>query len=100
MTALRVAYFLRRHPRVNGLINRGPVRRWLSAGVWAHLEASPGFNEGMARAQADFDVGRFYRFDTKTGLSIRNPDWPKGDSPSRSEYDILASRGALIEGEG
>lgn len=54
----RLLWFLVRHPR----LVRGPVRRWVSTGVWAYLEAQPGFNEGMRRAEADFAAGRGVRF--------------------------------------
>jgi len=32
------------------------------AEVWTALEATPGFNEGMERARADYAAGRFSRF--------------------------------------
>lgn len=80
MNALRVAAFFSRHKRLNRVVNRGPVRDWLSRSIWADLEAQPGFNEQMRAAEAEIASGRFYTLDPVTGDTHPNPDWPK-DGP-------------------
>ena len=51
-----------RTPKAEGTTTRvsqyAPASRSESTNVWRLLEASPGFNEGMERARADFEAGR------------------------------------------
>ena len=72
----RTIRFLQRHRTVARLLNRGPVRRYIAARVWSDLESTPGFNERMRQAEADIGAGRWFSFDTTTGETTPNPDWP------------------------
>lgn len=51
---------------------------WLGRARWAAMPAD--FLESIRQGQADIEAGRWYRFDTATGISTPNPDWPK-DGP-------------------
>jgi hypothetical protein len=71
--------------RVGRLIERtlyrwGPYKRLTGRRVWAEIERDPVASEGIARGQADLAAGRWYHFDSATGVSTPNPDWPK-DGP-------------------
>jgi hypothetical protein len=48
--------------------------------IWSELEEDPTFVAGMAQGEADIAAGRWFHFDTKTGETTPNPDWPK-DGP-------------------
>lgn len=75
-----------RHPRLLGQVHRilhrnrdeaCVVCRW----VWRRLEATPGFNEGMARARADMAAGRFVRY------RVSGNDLAREDDPTQSQVD-------------
>jgi hypothetical protein len=53
--------------------------------VWKQLESDPEFTANMRRAEKDFEEGRWYTFDTVTGETHPNPDWPK-DGPQPTHH--------------
>jgi hypothetical protein len=69
--------FAQQHRRVARMI----PRRLMARLVWRDLERTPGFNEDMRKAEADLAAGRWFRFDTKTGVATPNPDWPEDPQP-------------------
>jgi len=44
------------------MVIRGPIRDRISRSVWRQLEATPGFNESMAQAEAELAAGKGVRF--------------------------------------
>lgn len=62
-------------------LKRDPSDPTLTAAeVWAAIEADPELVEEIRKGGEDIAVGRWYAFDTKTGETTPNPDWPK-DGP-------------------
>jgi hypothetical protein len=59
----------------------GPYERLTGRLVWAEIER--GWDgEAIRRIEADMAAGRWYSYDSATGISTPNPDWPKdGEQP-------------------
>lgn len=59
---MKLVLFFARHPRVSRLFNRGPVRAYAAAAVWRRLEGTPGFTEGLRRAERELAAGGGVRY--------------------------------------